>query len=453
MRWAAEFLRSSGADPRSSALAGGVDWHRPIRNDDLPDLPVVQKTISDLAAAFTDPEYGVVTDSNCSVLVDEGDLRLLGRRIRSAVSQAKDLLLVYFVGHGLIGGKRHELYLALPDSELEAPEFNSLEFDKIRSAVLDSQARTKIVILDCCFSGRAITGGMADSVTAVTGQIEVDGTYVLTSAQRDQVALVLPGEEHTAFTGRLLRLLREGVAGGPELLTIDDIYRNLLLSMKAEGLSEPQKLGMRNADLLSLARNRAFAATAGPLLEHRRAAAVELGEKGDWAAARDLLRSVLGEQVRIFGEDHDDALRTRQVLAHSIGGAGDPAEAAQLLRDLLVEQTRRQGGDRAETLQTRQFLAVNLGEAGYRDEAIAILRVLLPDRRRLLGQEEPHTLRTCHMLARNLALTGSTNEAVALLRELLAVRERILGSDHPHTQRVQRDLTALVAANRGDSDV
>lgn len=188
----------------------------------LNDLPTVRKNIDDLEKFFTDPTHGLVPEKYCLTLTDEGDMRSLGRQLRSATTQAEDLLLVYYAGHGLIGGKRHELYLALPDSEWDAPEFNSLEYDKLRGAVLDSPAANKIVILDCCFSGRAVGDLMADPDSAVLGQLDVNGTYVLTSAQSNQVALTLPGEEYTAFSGRLLRLLCEGTADGPELLTIDD---------------------------------------------------------------------------------------------------------------------------------------------------------------------------------------------------------------------------------------
>ncbi len=248
---------------RSRAVMIGTGRYE---DDRLPDLPVVGRTIGDLAAALTDPVYGVVAESHCTVLEDQADIRLIGRKLRSAASQAEDLLLVYFVGHGLVAGRRHELYLGLPDSEWAQPAFNSLEYDKLRSAVLDSAAATKIIILDCCFSGRVVSEAMADPVTEMVGQIEVDGTYVLASAGRDQVALILPGEDHTAFTGRFLRLLRDGVPDGPALLTIDYLYRQLLIRMKAEGLSQPQKRGTATADLLALARNRAFAA-AGQYLQ------------------------------------------------------------------------------------------------------------------------------------------------------------------------------------------
>src|SRR5689334_1290813 len=107
-------------------------------DEKLPDLPAVRRSIGDLKAALTEPAYGVIPESQCDVLEDEGDIRLIGRRLRQAANQADDLLLVYFAGHGLIGGRRHDLYLALRDTEWEEPEFNSLEFDKLRNAVLSS---------------------------------------------------------------------------------------------------------------------------------------------------------------------------------------------------------------------------------------------------------------------------------------------------------------------------
>jgi hypothetical protein len=322
------------------------------RDDSLPDLPQVGANLKDLAGFLCDGGDGLVPEGNCQVVTDEESMSVIGRKLRTAARQAADLLLVYYAGHGLVGGKRHELYLALPDSEWADPEFNSLEYDKLRSAVLDSPAKTKVIILDCCFSGRAVTETMAGSAELL-GQIEVDGSYVLTAAHRDQVALVIDGEEHTAFTGRLLRLLREGIAGGPELLAIDDLYRELRVRMKAEGLSIPQKRGTATADLLALARNNAFAAAALPRLRERADAALDAGDSGKWDEAAAQFRDVLGEFERIAGPDHEDTLRVRQLLAHAVGGAGDPLEAATMLRALLAEQTRILGADDEDTLASR----------------------------------------------------------------------------------------------------
>ncbi len=279
-------------------------------DDKLPDLPVVGRTIADLAAALTDPVHGVVPENHCTVLEDQGDIRLIGRHLRSAARFAEDLLLVYFVGHGLVGGRRHELYLGLPDSEWAEPEFNSLEYDKLRSSVLDSAAATKIIILDCCFSGRVVSETLADPVTEMVGQIEVDGTYVLASAGRDQVALMLPGEDYTAFTGRFLEILRNGVPGGPELLTVDYLYRQLVMRMRAEGLSQPQKRGTSTADLLALAENRALAAARRHLQE-----AADTGPRQDPKPPFDAATTQTAEA-------QDDHQLARTLTGHDGGVSG-----------------------------------------------------------------------------------------------------------------------------------
>ncbi|MFF2354366.1 tetratricopeptide repeat protein [Kitasatospora sp. NPDC058115] len=429
-------------DPLRSriVLVGASDYTDP----DLPDLPAVRRTVTDLAAQFTDPLHGIVPEEHCTVLLNDTDLARVGRTLRDAASAAEDLLLVYFAGHGLVGGRRHDLYLALPYSEYEAPEFNSVEYDKLRATVLDSRAATKIIVLDCCFAGRAVNDTMAGGRDTVD-RLDVAGTYVLASAPRDQVALAPPGEEHTAFSGRLLRLLREGVPGGPEELTVVELYRRLTAAMRAENLPVPRNRGTENADQTALARNRAFAATAAPALRLRQAEAEQQALQGDWAGAAETLRPVLAEQTRVLGPDHEDTLRSLRTLAHCLGGAGDPAQAVRLLRPLPEAYARLHGEDHPETLHTRQFLAVNLGESGRRTEAVALLRILLADRSRVMGGEHTDTLRTRHMLARNLALTGAEAEAAALLRQVIAERDRVLGAKHPHTVRARKDLAALQA--------
>ena len=82
------------------------------RDAQLPDLPAVSRTVGDLATMLTDSAYGIVRESYCAVLADEGDIRVLGAQLRSAARHAEDLLLVYYTGHRLIGGRRQNLYLS-----------------------------------------------------------------------------------------------------------------------------------------------------------------------------------------------------------------------------------------------------------------------------------------------------------------------------------------------------
>lgn len=406
----------------------------------LPDVPQVRANLAGLAAALTDGDHGIVGPGDCVQILDESDLPRIGATLRTVFRQAEDSLLVYYCGHGLTAGRRHDLYLALPGSDAEHPEFNSLEYDKLRSAVLDSPAKTKIVILDCCFSARAFGQTLAGEASALD-MLDVEGTYVLASADREQVALAPEDERHTAFTGRLLQLLTDGVPDGPALLTVDYLYKQLRTIMRGAGLPEPRRIGTSNAEQLALSRNRAL--TAGPVLLERQAAAIAIAESGDWEKAADLLRTIFRDQRRVLGNAHEATLRTRQYLAHGRGHAGDPRGAAEDLERLLAEQSGVLPADHDDVLRTRQYLAVNLGETGDRHRAVTLLRVLLPDRRRVLGQQHPDTLRTGHMLARNLAMTGARDEAAALLRELLDAREHLLGAEHPHTVGTRRDLEAL----------
>ena len=310
-------------------------------DDKMPDLPVVGKTIGDLATALTDPVYGVIPENHCTVLEDQADIRLIGRNLRSAGSHAEDLLLVYFVGHGLVGGRRHELYLGLPDSEWAEPEFNSLEYDKLRSAVLDSAAKTKIIIVDCCFSGRVVSEAMAARVTEMVGELEVAGTYVLTSARHDQAALILPGEDYTAFTGRFLHLLRDGVPGGPELLTIDYLYRQLAMTMRAEGLSQPQKRGTATADLLALARNRALEQARREAEEQARREAEEQARR----EAEEQARREAEEQAR--REAEEQARREAEEQARREAEEQARREAEEQARREAEEQARREAEEQA----------------------------------------------------------------------------------------------------------
>ena len=268
------------------------------QDKNLPDLPAVARTVNDLQAVLTDPSFGVVSRRNCTLLADQKDIGHVGRHLRAAADAAEDLLLVYYIGHGVSAGRQHDLYLSLGETVWEAPEFTALEYDKVRSAVLDSHAATKMIILDCCYSGKAVSNPMADPVSQLISQSEVTGSYVLASTPRDKVSLILPGEERTAFTCRLLDLLRNGLPGGPEFLTAGLVYQWLRVKMKAEGLPEPQKRSSATADLLVLARNRAFAATTGIVLGQHRARVGQRAGKDDGVAPRTNLHN-LAEQERI----------------------------------------------------------------------------------------------------------------------------------------------------------
>lgn len=357
----------------------------------------------------------------------------------------KTSLLVYYAGHGLVAGQRHDLYLGLTDSQWAHPEFNALEYDKLRSIVLDSPSRIKVVILDCCFSGRALSQTMAEPMNGIMEQLSIQGTCVLTSAQRDQVALILPHEEHTAFTGRMIRLLTAGVPGSDMAVSIDELYRHIVVEMRTAGLSAPQIRRTQTAGSVALGYNRADVRHRQRALSQRYAAAVKLAERGLWDSSTNLLLTILAEQLDMLGPGHGDSLRTQQYLAHAEGRNGDPNRAIRLLERVFDDQMAVLHATHGDVLRTRQFIAVNTGESGRRNEAVTLLRALLDVRRDVLGPNDEHYLRTAHILALNLAAVGSPDQAVTLLDDVVTRREKTLGSRHPHTMQACRDRHAIAS--------
>jgi hypothetical protein len=148
------------------------------------------------------------------------------------------------------------------------------------------------------------------------------------------------GEERYNHAHLLRRGL--GVPGGPEFLTIDDLYLQLIAAMQAEGLAEGclsrKKRGTDTADLSTFG-------TEPSVRGCRRATSVAAPGSRDRArrerspgsshqiAARHPRRATTHPRLRA-----SDTLLTRQYLGRATGGAGDPIEGA-MLRTLLAERT------------------------------------------------------------------------------------------------------------------
>jgi len=227
----------------------------------LADLPAVRNNLSGFRDVLIAPELGGLPADNCTIVAEPAEPRDLYRTLRQQAEAAEDTLLVYFAGHGRTG-RRNELFLCLPDTDPDDLWFTALGYERLREAVADSRATKKVVILDCCFSGRALADQAGDEET-ILGQVGIEGTYLLTATPRNAVALAPPGEPYTAFTGTLLGLLNEGISGGPELLTFGQIYPSLLHALTSRQLPRPRQQGSDTIAHLALTRNLAYTEACG----------------------------------------------------------------------------------------------------------------------------------------------------------------------------------------------
>ncbi|WP_043630946.1 caspase family protein [Nonomuraea candida] len=229
------------------------------QDESLPDLPAAANSLMGLRSVLTDPylcgwpAYGV------SVLHNEGDSRVVAQRIRQAARETTGVLLLYFAGHGLLTPEG-ELCLALADTVADDPDLTGLEYSRIRNALRGSPAAVKIAILDCCYAGTVIeTESLSAHASLVADQSDVRGVYTLTAS--DLAAHVVPFDEQpdacTSFTGELLHLIRSGIPGEADPLTLGVLYAHLRHRLGTLGLPDPNQRGTDNAHAFPFTRNAA----------------------------------------------------------------------------------------------------------------------------------------------------------------------------------------------------
>jgi Caspase domain len=221
----------------------------------LPDLASVSDNIAALAGLLSSSEILGVVESQLTVIHEPASPRAVDEAVRSAASAATDTLIVYFAGHGLIEGHTGELHLALGDSDPSAAHSTAVPYGWIRNAVLRGPPR-RVVILDCCFSGRALNT-MGDSDQMLSAATEVEGTAVLTAAHENRAALAQPGEPYTAFTGELLSVLEEGIDGVGPVISLRALFGRMEHVLRAKGRPVPQCAFRNTADEIGF-RNQAW---------------------------------------------------------------------------------------------------------------------------------------------------------------------------------------------------
>lgn len=234
---------------RSAAVIAGVAEYA-----HLPPLPAVARNRARLREALEDPGVWGLPSKQCHEVADPASSAELIDPVIRAARQARDTLIVYYAGHGFVDHKG-ELFLTLPESK-NGWRHTAVPYDWLRQAILEhSRAQRRIVILDCCYSGRALEG-MAEPAASLPAAASVNGTYVLTSAAENVQALSPKDEECTAFTGELAAVLREGVPDGEEFLTLDTVYGQVLHTLRAKGRPEPQEQDRGRIGRLPFVRNR-----------------------------------------------------------------------------------------------------------------------------------------------------------------------------------------------------
>lgn len=255
-------------DKSRAVLIGTSEFPRDPEN--LSPLPAVENNVKDFGKLLQNKKVIGIPRQYTLVLLNEETPSHVGEELVRTAREAEDTLIVYYAGHGLLGQSSLQLYLATKNSTQAEAEWNALPFENIKKAIRSSSAKKKILILDCCFSGRALEM-MSSESSLLQSQLDIKGTYAIASAPANQPALAPKGERYTTFSGEFLRVLREGVDSDKDELTLNEIYEHIRDESRRSGWPEPQRANLQDADKLAFARNqrRLFAAESQPLVEGR----------------------------------------------------------------------------------------------------------------------------------------------------------------------------------------
>lgn len=225
------------------------------QDGELQALRCPPKDVDALKDLLESEDYGYF--SEISVLKDAPHYectRTMLKILKSA--RMDDLVLIYYSGHGKLG-VRGGLHLATADTEIRELEATSIPVDSIRNFVQASSTRKIILILDCCYSGRAGTAFLKSGVEDQLQQVQESGIYILTASSRDEVAQERDEDEYSLFTKYILEGIQEGKAdvGDKGFVSIDDIYSYSEEQMRRSGLQKPMRWDLnRQGDSLVIAR-------------------------------------------------------------------------------------------------------------------------------------------------------------------------------------------------------
>ncbi|GAA2704587.1 nSTAND1 domain-containing NTPase [Actinoplanes palleronii] len=199
-------------------LVVGTAGH--VEGSSLPDVPAA--ATSARAVRDTLVRWCGVPEKNATVLIDPADAAELRAAITTAAGRAGSTLILWYVGHGVIGPDR-ELHLAT-----RATTGPAHEAVRLADVTADLQRLDVLFVLDCCYSDRA--------TPHVTGR----GALLASAGATEHTPA-----EHTVMTGAALELLRGGDPRCPRLLTLRVIHEHLARELGRRGRPVP-RLQLRN---------------------------------------------------------------------------------------------------------------------------------------------------------------------------------------------------------------
>ncbi|MBX6356353.1 MAG: caspase family protein, partial [Micromonosporaceae bacterium] len=226
-----------------------------------------------LRELLRDPEIGGFDPADILVNESKAEIERAVERLFLA-AEPGDLVTLYFSGHG-VRSRSGRLHLAVSNTELKLLASTSVSASFIKELIEESDASSKVVLLDCCYSGAFAGDGLkSDPQIDVGRELQAGrGTYVLTASNSvesaDDGRPAAGGRPRmlSAFTEAVVRGLSTGAADvrGVGRITPNDLWEYVRQEVPSRTTRQtPTQYGYVEDEVHLANVRRAYPTAAGP---------------------------------------------------------------------------------------------------------------------------------------------------------------------------------------------
>jgi len=181
-------------------------------SENLSNLQYAEKDADAISKRLRDPEIGGFRDiysfnSNSTLR----DIEVTIDKVLTA-THTNDKVVIYFSGHGIKHPDTRQLFLAVNETDKQAPRHTAIRANGLLEQLEEARASRKCVILDCCYSGAFGRKGAGVEMLDYDKDLEPHegkGVVVLSSSKEYEESLESERHGHSLFTHYLL----EGMDG------------------------------------------------------------------------------------------------------------------------------------------------------------------------------------------------------------------------------------------------
>lgn len=215
-------------------------------DEEIQDLPGAMGCAPAMKALLTSDLCGWPS-GQVETLQDVAAPPELARKLVGLTEGVQDVLLLYYVGHG-IRIPNGQLALALRDtsSTRNLLRHTAMVYKEVADILRGCPATTKLVILDCCHA--ELGNRASDQFQSADIDAEpVDGLYCIWASKEWENAKSPLSGGLTYFTDAFIDVVRTGIPGKPPQLTIGQVFIELRARLLRTSRPEPAQSVVRDA--------------------------------------------------------------------------------------------------------------------------------------------------------------------------------------------------------------